>query len=449
MEQNFLVVGLARSGIAATNLLIEKNKNVYVYDSDKKKIYNLLKSNELNQKAIIVKKINNKLLNNIDTIVLSPGIKTEDWQEIAYKHNNKLVSELELASQFCPCKICAITGTNGKTTTTMLLAKILEDSKITTFVVGNIGTAFSGEIMKMKNENIAVCEVSSFQLENIQTFKPNVVGFLNISPDHLDRYKTFEDYKKAKLNIFKNLDNSCTAVLNFDDENVKNFCFSNFNSLFFSINSKIPNNLNGAYLQKNSLIFSKKGENIGKISLKNIKLKGLHNIENILCACLMAYVLGVSFNSMEKSLNNFIAPSHRLEYVGCLASIKFYNDSKATNIASSLSALKSFKEDIFLLMGGSDKGENFALFFNALPTNVKKIFVYGRMANKIMRHAAIAGYNSISSFENLEQAFTEAVKNAYENCVILLSPACASFDQFKNYEERGEYFKFLVQEILK
>lgn len=446
--QNFLIIGLKISGISVAKLLNVVGEQIFLYDCDRKTIRKARKFlNFLSQKCFVTK-ISKKLLNKIDCIVLSPGVDSKEWEQIVFEYNIEVVSEIEIAFRFCRGITAAITGTNGKTTTTLLLNHILNECGVKSFAVGNIGNAFSQQCQNIRENEIAVCEVSSFQLENIVSFKPKVVGFLNLKPDHLDRYKAFDVYKKAKENIFKNFDKSCFAVLNYGDKNVRLLYKPDMNTLWFSSSEKLPTECDGAYLQKNTIFFTKNNKNTARISLKNVKLIGKHNVENIMCACLMANCLGVDLSKMEEVVCSFTGVEHRMEFVARVFNSDFYNDSKATNIASTIAAIKCFNKDIFLILGGSDKGENFANLFINIPKNVKQIFVYGQTSTKIVQHATLAGFVEIKKFETLDEAFNEVVKNLYENLIVLFSPACASFDQFKNYEERGEKFKRLVRELI-
>jgi len=442
---NFLVIGLARSGVSACNFLVDKKEVVFAFDDKRKIGKELVTSNILKTTIKVVKRLDGKTLKQIDTMVISPGVPVERFENIARKYKINLISELELAFQNCLCPVLAITGTNGKTTTTTLLGEIMKQSKRDVYVVGNVGTAFSSQVANMKKDSVAVCEVSSFQLEKIETFKPKIAGFLNLAPDHLDRYKRFESYIMAKSKIFKNMSKKEVAVLNYDDLLVRNFANQvTCECLFFSL-EKLPKNISGAYFEKDKIIFVDKGKITGGLSSENIKLKGLHNISNILCAVLMANEYGVDLGDIQKAINNFVGLPHRLELVKRIGGIEFYNDSKGTNIHSTLTALKAFDKPIVLLAGGSDKGENFARMFENMPKNVMKIITFGECGKKIFTHGMNAGFYNIMRTDKLEDAFDEAVSHVCGDEVILLSPACASFDEFKNYEERGEFFKYLVK----
>lgn len=446
--QKFLIVGLKTSGISAAKMLNSVGKEIFLYDCESKTIRKARKACSFLDKKCFVTHIGKKLLKQIDCIVLSPGVKSDEWQKIAFENNIELVSEIEIAFRFCKGITAAITGTNGKTTTTVLLNNILNNCGIKSFAVGNVGNAFSNECLKIEKRNVAVCEASSFQLENIINFKPKVAGFLNLRPDHLDRYKDFDEYKSAKEKIFKNLDKDCFAVLNYNDVIVKSFKNSRFNILWFSIKGELPYGYDGFYLQKNYVYYVKNNKK-ERVFLKNhIKLPGLHNLQNIMCASLMARTLGIDFKQMRKIIYNFRGLEHRIEFVAEISNAKFYNDSKATNIASTIAAVNCFANDIILILGGSDKGENFATLFESLPSNVKMIFAYGQTATKIVEHAVLSGYKCIKKFDSLENAFKELIKCVYDGCVVLFSPACASFDQFINFEERGDRFKHLVWELM-
>ena len=445
---NFLVIGLARSGVSACNFLVDKGEKVFAFDDNKKVGKDLLSSNVLKSQVQVVKKLDKKTLKQTNTIVLSPGVPPERFEGLAKKYNLDLISELELAFQNCLCPVLSITGTNGKTTTTTLLGEIMKQSKRDTFVVGNVGTAFSSQVGNMKKDSVAVCEVSSFQLEKITTFKPKITGFLNLAPDHLDRYKRFENYIIAKANIFKFMDKKDIAVLNYDDLLVRDFYNQvKCDCLFFSL-EELPKNISGAYLKGEEILWTQKGKIKEKISIKDIKLKGSHNVYNILCAVIMAREYGVDLEDIQKAINNFEGLPHRLEFVKKIGEVEFYNDSKGTNIHSTLTALKAFDKPIVLLAGGSDKGENFARLFENMPRNVIKVITFGACGKKIFIHGMNAGFYNILRTDRLEDAFDEAVSHLCGDEVILLSPACASFDEFKNYEERGDFFKYLVNELV-
>lgn len=443
---NYLVVGLARSGISACELLARKGEKVFAFDDDKKKVKELINLNILNQNVTVVPKLNKKVLTDIDKIILSPGVPKERILGIVKRYNILVESELELAFKNAPCDVLAITGTNGKTTTVNILGEILKQSK-DVFVVGNVGEAFSGKVLEMKKNSVAVCEVSSFQLENIKTFRPKIVGFLNIAPDHLDRYLTFEEYAKAKLKIFENMKKNDVAVLNFDDLVLKKFCDGlNIQKLYFS-RQPLPEDVQGAFLQDDKIIL-KLGNKTEELCVKDVKLKGVHNIYNIMCASIMARKYGIDLQQIQLALQTFKGLKHRLEFVGEIGNIKFFNDSKATNIHSTLTAVNSFKENIVLLLGGSDKGENFAILFENLPTNVVKIVTFGKLSKKIFSHGVCANFKNIEKAENLEDAFNKAVSNLSGDEIVLFSPAGASFDEFANFEERGEFFEYLVKGLI-
>lgn len=444
---NYLVVGLGKSGISACELLVRNGDNVFAYDENHKKAKELLDLKILNEKVVLLKKLKTQFLKTINKIVISPGVPTKKFLAVANKFSIEIISELELGFNFCPSKILAITGTNGKTTTTKLLGNILKCDKQDVFVVGNVGTAITSCVLEMKESSVAVCEVSNFQLENIKKFKPYIAAFLNIAPDHMDRYKCFDDYFNAKLRIFENMAKDDVAVLNYDDALLRFYTDDLIcDKLYFSLN-KLPKDVFGAYLDDNKICFNINEKEVFEIEVDRVKIRGNHNLQNIMCAGIMALKYGVKPQSLQKGIETFVGLEHRIEFVGKIGKTKFYNDSKATNINSTITAVNAFNEDITLLLGGSDKKENFAFLFSRLPKNVKKIVTFGKMAKKIYIHGINSGFNNIAMAENLEDAFNSVCKNLSTE-VVLLSPACASFDEFDNYEERGAYFKYLVKGLI-
>ncbi len=448
MEKGFLVVGLARSGIACANMLARKGLPVFGFDHNKKLGCELLANKILDARVQVALKLKSKLLKKVHSIVLSPGVPPALFCALSRRFDIPLFSELEIAYRHCPCPVLAVTGTNGKTTTTMLLASIIEEAKHPTFAVGNVGQAFSGEVEKMTPDSVAVCEVSSFQLEYTEQFKPKIIGFLNLAPDHLDRYKTLEDYYQAKQNIFKNAGPGSICVLNFDDERVADMAPAGAQNLFFSWH-KLPAGISGAYLSGGKIVFVNKGKKEGELEIKKVRLKGRHNLQNIMCAALMAKSFGVELEKIASAVYRFNGVPHRLEFVKKIGKLSFYNDSKATNIHSCLSALQAFDTPVILLAGGSDKKENFARLFTQIPPHLSQVVAFGECGKKIYRHALAAGFSNITRVTGLEQAFDFAVRNAQEGDTILLSPACASFDEFDNFEQRGDFFKFMVRELAK
>lgn len=437
-----LVYGLSSSGIWSSILLIKKNAKCFVYDDNKLALNNLKfpeKYSNLLCKVSKISKLTNEFLLSIDAIVLSPGVSINKKQIQFAKQNGKLIiSELELGYLFCKNKILAITGTNGKTTTTELLTTILK-TQTKAVSVGNVGYPITQAVVE-KRKGYFVTEVSSFMLEAIYSFRPNIATITNISPDHLDRHKTYDNYKKLKIKIFDFLGKNNLAVVNLDDDYVNLIKPNLYQIVFFSQKYVC----HGAYLFNNVVYYSnKKAEKI--ISLNDVKLKGKHNVYNILCAICFAKKLNIKTKNIVKVLKIFKTIKYRYEFVQNVNDIMFINDSKSTTVASTNMAVESTNQPIILLLGGSDKN----LSFDDLFVNFEKVkfyCVYGQTAQKIFETAKNKNITNIQMFENLQTSFDYAVKIAVPNDCVLLSPACASFDQFKNYEDRGEYFNKLVKE---
>jgi len=443
---NFLVIGLGLSGIGAVQFLSKQGKNIFVFDRDRKKVEDLIKGCIVPQNMTILRKITAKTLKNIECIVLSPGfLISPKLQKLIDKMEIEVKGELQLASENCSCDILAITGTNGKTTTTTLLGEMLKEGKKKAVLVGNIGNSFCGELEKITPKSVAVCEASSFQLEHAGTLHPKGVGFLNFSADHLDRYKYIDEYLQAKKHIFDNLNEEDIVALNYDDEVVRQLGVNLKSKVYyFTTREKLPKDYLGAYIKDNTIYFDN-GEEVKKISLEENKLLGKHNLYNILCASILALSYGIKKENIEKAIKKFHAPSHRLEFVDKIDDIIYIDDSKGTNTHASLFAVQSFSNPIILMLGGSDKGENFKYYFGQLPSNIKYIVTFGDMGKKLFKTAKAMGMNNVKYERFLEGAFFEAGQIADAGDVVLLSPACASFDEFANYEERGDYFKYLVK----
>lgn len=444
--ENFLVLGLGASGVAVSNFLNKIEKNVFVYDDNKKKTQELIDGGILSKNCEVLSKLCAKTICIIHCIIISPGVVlSKKLKKLIKEFNIEVIGELAFASRYCEAPIYAITGTNGKTTTASLLNTIFNTAKMKTHLVGNIGNAFSGEVDKISPTDKVVCEVSSFQLEYSQDFSPFAVGFLNIAPDHLDRYKDFDEYFNAKKIILERVGEG-KVFLNYDDELVRNLSKTVKNYEYFSL-SKLPQNERGLYFEDNKIFQQTADGSKYIIDLQKNKLLGKHNLQNILCAVSLALYAGVTPEIIQKSVKNFQTPRHRIEYVGKINGALYYNDSKATNTNSTLTAVKCFEgKTIWLLLGGSNKGENFAPFFKELPNNIKHIITFGKMGRKLASLAKTTGFDSVHLCRDLYDAVMCARQHAKKDEVVLLSPACASFDEFNNYRERGEYFCNLVAE---
>ena len=428
--QKALIIGAGLSGKSVNKLLKKIGIKTYIVD-DKKKIR--------------FKPLKDRLLSGLSFVIVSPGVDPCHYLVQEAKNMGIAVyGELDFASKFLCSQIVAITGTNGKTTTTTLVYEILKQV-FSCFVGGNIGVPVSS--FCLKEHEVSVLETSSFQLENISTFKPSIACLLNITPDHLNRHKTMRNYINAKLNIFKNMDEKGFACLNKDDRLVNGLDLSFIKAKTYFFSTKVE--CIGCYVKKGCIYFNNGIEKQKLFNVDLIPLLGEHNLSNVLCACLVACLLGVEPSLISMAIQNFKGVSHRLEYVCSINGVAFINDSKATNISSTIVAVKAMNKPTTLILGGSDKGFDFDLLFESMTDQIKNFVVVGQTTQKIVSSAI--KYKMSNVFE--AKSFKEAVKLAYnlagEGENVLLSPACASFDMFSSFEERGRVFVSLVREIEK
>lgn len=428
-----LVLGKGLSGKSACEFLLKKGYVAEIVD-DKYLDENYEDFDNLD-----------RLLSGLSFIVVSPGLSLDlPIIKHAKKKNIKVVGELELGAKNLASDIIAITGTNGKTTTTSLVGFLLSGihgKKV--FVGGNIGVPVTSFCERAKKQDMCVLECSSFQLETVQDFKPKISAILNISPDHLNRHKTMKKYISAKYNITKNQDENDYLILNADSKLlVTNKPNTRAQIYYFSTRKKVK----GCYLKKGCIYFNDGITSEKLASLENIKLVGEHNLSNILCASLAVYLLTKNKSLLQK-INEFLPVEHRLEYVKTIHGVDFFNDSKATNIDSTIVALKSFTSPINLILGGSDKGYDFDKLFANFPQNVENIAIFGQTKQKILISAKKYNFKNLHICSSLKDCVMICFSVASPGQIVLLSPACASFDHFKNFEERGNVFKKIVQEI--
>lgn len=433
-----LILGNGVSGKSAYRLLKDKGYDVEFLD-EKYLGYNY--SEKLNKKVICNL---DRLLDGLSFIVISPGIDINNSLISYLKTKNiKVIGELELGYLFLKGDIIAITGTNGKTTTSLLIKFLLNGYTANSYIGGNIGTAVTSFADKTNYKDITVLECSSYQLESIDRFKPNICAILNISEDHLARHKSMQNYISAKHNITKNQDKNDVLLINADCELLmQNIPKTNAKIYYFSTKHKVL----GCYIKDNCIYFNDNLNEVKLVSLEKIKLLGMHNLSNILCSVLAVYLLTGQIKLLE-NISNFQGVEHRIEFVKTINGVSFYNDSKATNIDSTLVAVNSFKNNINLILGGSEKGYDFDKLFQNLPDNVSNIVVFGQTKLKIYNCAKKFGFKNIYKCDTLRQCTLLLYSISKSNDIILLSPACASFDHFKNFEERGCVFKKIVKEI--
>ena len=444
-ELNVLVIGTGVSGIAATDLLVKAGAYVYLYDgnenADPVAIKKKIKSDD--NVSIIVGELADKIKDKVKLVVLSPGVPTDIPIVTEFVERDvKVWGEIELAYAFSKGRIVGITGTNGKTTTTALTGQIMEEYFKSVFVVGNIGIPYTQMVTKTKDASVTVAELSSFQLETIKSFHPNVSMVLNITPDHLNRHYTMDNYIDAKFNITMNQTIDDVCVLNYEDEVLrergKNLSCK---VVFFSSKRKLDN---GLYLEGDVIVHKDKDNITEIIDVNELQILGEHNYENVMAASAAAIAMGVSLDALQRALRNFKAVEHRIEYVAEKNGVKYYNDSKGTNPDAAIKAINAMRSKTVLIGGGYDKDSEFTEWINSFNGKVKKLVLIGQTAQKIAEDAKKCGFTDYCFADTLEQAVEICKETAQPGECVLLSPACASWGMFKNFEERGNIFKELV-----
>jgi UDP-N-acetylmuramoylalanine--D-glutamate ligase len=443
--KRFSILGAGRSGLAVARLLRKRRAKVFLSDSGPVNPELQKELEDIGVESEFVKNTHRVL--EADVIVISPGVPLDTpIVKLAREKEIRIVSEIELAYQFCEVPIVAITGTNGKTTTTTLTGEIFKTAGWQTFVAGNIGRPFADVVDEAKGEKtVVVLEISSFQLDTIDEFRPKISSILNITPDHLDRYASYEQYVQAKFRIAENQKGHDLFIYNQDDETLKNFAETlNIRAIPFSITSELRQ---GAYCKGNDVMLrlGREKEEV-LIAANEIAIPGPHNLMNAMAASIMARMMGVEMDAIRTTLHEFKGVEHRVEFVREVAGVRYINDSKATNVDSVYYALGSFKEPIVLILGGKDKGNDYSRIKELVKEHVKAIVSVGQGAKKVeqffknLKPIASAGHS-------MEEAVRLAKEFAEPGDVVLLSPACASFDMFKNYEHRGEVFKSIVNQL--
>jgi len=439
-----LVVGLGKSGLAAALFLRRQGAQVTV--SDVRSAEALAREiPALIEEGISVEAGGHGLLTfrRQDLIVVSPGVPLETPELVqARNFGRPVIGELELAARFLKGKILAITGSNGKTTTTVLAGEMLKEAGLPTLVAGNIGVPVVGLIDESTAGTWSVIEVSSFQLESTEQFHPQIAVILNITPDHLDRHGTFENYALAKERIFAVQDASDFVVLNADNPRTAEAAARTHAQVFwFSARHSVAQ---GAWVESGNVVYRPAPDAAIEtvLPVAKIPLKGEHNVENVLAAACAARLAGVAPRAIARAIENFKAVEHRLEYVATIDGVAYYNDSKATNVDATEKAVAAFAGGIHLILGGKDKGAPYSPLAPLVRERVRAIYTIGAAAAKI--EAELRGVVSIHSCETLAKAVDAAAAAAKPGEVVVLAPACSSYDQFENYEQRGQVFKQLV-----
>ncbi len=439
------VIGAARSGRAIAALLARRGARVFV--SDRAAEDQMREAAEEFRALRIPFEFgaNSERILDADLVVVSPGVPSDlPILRAAANKNITVASELEVSAWFCRGTIVGITGTNGKTTTTTLTGTLLEDGGLKAVVGGNIGTAFAQLVESVDRSTIAVLEVSSFQLDHSIEFRPRVSVLLNITPDHLDRYEhSFAKYSDAKARIFSHQGAGDTLIYNLDDpeaaRQVTAHAPRDVRRLPFSVEQRLQE---GAWVENGRLVVSVENARSTILPTASIGIPGVHNLSNAMAASLAAIVLGVSPGAIAKTLERFKGVEHRLEFVRELKGVRYINDSKATNVDSVWYALQSFDRPIVLILGGRDKGNDYTRLHELVRNRVRAIVAIGESAGKVVK--AFEGIRTVDTAENMEDAVDLCMRRAQPGDVVLLSPACASFDWFDNYEHRGKVFKNIV-----
>lgn len=443
-----LVFGSGKSGIGASDLLAKVGAFPVIYDgnaeTDKDAVVH--KTDGTYPVTVYAGGLPKEVQDSLDLVVLSPGVPTDlPLVKSFYEQGLPVWGEVELAYRVGDGEVLAITGTNGKTTTTALLGKIMQDARESVFVVGNIGTPYTSKALEMKQNSVTVAEISSFQLETIDEFAPKVSAILNITEDHLNRHHTMEEYIRVKELITENQGTEDVCVLNYEDEVLREFGkHLTPRVVYFSSGRKLDE---GIYLDGNKIILKDGEKEIEVVKTEDLKLLGKHNFENVMAAVAMAYYDGVSLDSIRKSICEFTAVAHRIEYVTEKKGVVYYNDSKGTNPDAAIKGIQAMNRPTLLIGGGYDKQSGYDEWIEAFDGKVRYLVLIGQTKEKIKEAAEKHGFHDIILCEDLKEAVKVCEEKAQPGDAVLLSPACASWGQFDNYEQRGDMFKEYVRNL--
>ena len=446
-NKKVLIVGLGKSGIAAAQAMVKLEASVTVQDSkDVDKIDGQLVTFLKGKGVDFCLGGIPENMEAFDMLILSPGVDPElPFIQEAEKAGAEIIGELEIAYRIARGRFVAITGTNGKTTTTTLTGEIFRKAGRTTYVVGNIGVAVISKALETETEDWLITETSSFQLQTTRYFKPVISAVLNVTPDHLNRHHTMENYGLAKAKIFENQDEGGYCILNGDDEICRRLgAFCKAEVIYFSSTGELER---GAFVKDGRLVIAEKGKVTDLCGCDELRIIGRHNVENALAAAAICYYAGIEPSVIGEVLKSFAGVAHRIEYCGELAGVKFYNDSKGTNVDATLTALAAIEENIILIAGGDGKSQNFEPLAQNLKGRVKHLVLIGKDGPQIAEAAEKAGFKSYSYGADMGECVNKAFAMAEKGDTVLLSPACASWDMYDNFEQRGEHFKEMVSKL--
>lgn len=449
-RKKFLIVGTGKSGINAGKLLLQKGADIVFYDDnvslDVEKL--LAQFDKAAEIKVVLGEINEKILGDIDLMVISPGVPIDSVVANTVRDNNiPIWSEIELAYQAGAGHIAAITGTNGKTTTTSLVGEIFKRHTDNNFTVGNIGIPYTEVALQMNEESYTVAEISSFQLETIDEFKPHVSAVLNVTPDHLNRHYTMENYASVKLDVCRNQTAEDYLILNYDDEITKAMAKDKRVQAKVVYFSRLHSLEEGVCLNDGFIVIREQDTETKVIALSDLILLGDHNIENYMAGIAVAYYMGIPLETIVATLKVFKGVEHRIEYVNEIRGVTYYNDSKGTNPDAAIKGIQAMNRKTVLIGGGYDKGVSFDEWILAFDDKVKKLILIGQTAQMIADTAAKHGFTDVLFAKDLKEAVDMAAAEAVEGEAVLLSPACASWGMFDNYEQRGDMFKEYVNQL--
>ena len=443
--KRIVILGAGESGAGAAVLAKVKGFETFVSDMSaiKDKYKELLDSHHI---AWEEGHHTEELILNADEVIKSPGIPNDAPLILKLKaQGTPVISEIEFAGRYTDAKMICITGSNGKTTTTSLLGEIMKNYAQSSFVVGNIGNPYTSIALQTREESVIVAEMSSFQLETIQTFRPKVSAILNITPDHLNRHHTMEAYIEAKENIAKNQTEKDTCVLNYEDDVTRVFGENVKSKVLYFSSQRILEE--GIYLENGQIVLAMNGEKTPVCHVDELNILGTHNHENAMAAAGMAAAYGVPVDVIRRTLKEFQGVEHRIEYVAEKNGVVYYNDSKGTNPDAAIKGIQAMNRPTILIGGGYDKDSAYDEWIDSFDGKVKKLVLLGATRDKIAETARAHGFEDIEMADTFEEAFAKCVENAKPGDAVLLSPACASWGMFKNYEERGDKFKELVNNL--
>ncbi|MBE5991494.1 MAG: UDP-N-acetylmuramoyl-L-alanine--D-glutamate ligase [Paenibacillaceae bacterium] len=448
MSQKILVAGSGKSGIAASRMILKTGDEAVLYDSNDalKKDELLSQFGETDKISVILGELKKEDLKDISICVISPGIPLDaPFVSVLKEADIPVWSEIQLAYHHAKGKLAAITGTNGKTTTTALTGEIMKAFYEHVYVVGNIGIPYTQEALKTTEDSVTVAEVSSFQLETITDFHPDVSAILNITPDHLNRHKTMECYIKVKESITVNQTEKDCCVLNYDDLVLREFGESmKPRAIYFSSRNSLAE---GYCIDGDVIIRNHRGNREEIVNINELNLLGRHNHENVMAAIAIASELNVPMEVIKKAVCEFQAVEHRIEFVAEKAGVKYYNDSKGTNPDAAIQAVKAMPGPTILIAGGYDKNSEYDEWIESFDGKVKHMVLLGQTREKIAECAAKHGFTNVMYAEDMQEAVKVCASYANKGDYVLLSPACASWGMFRCYEERGEIFKECVRSL--